>query len=98
MICRSRNGGLEAVIIEFKRPKVKVVMEHVTQALEYEGILKKHLPNISFKTYVVGREYDASVLATKEKLEQASLFLWSFNEILQKARIRFEKILEILGA
>jgi len=98
LICRSRNLGQDAVIIEFKRPSVKVVMDHVTQALEYEGILNKHLPNISFKTYVVGREYDASVLATKEKLEQASLFLWSFNEILQKARIRFEKILEILGA
>jgi len=98
LICRSRNNGLEAVVIEFKRPKVMVVMEHVTQALEYEALLKKHRPNISFKTYVVGRQYDPSVLAAREKLEHASLFLWSFHEILQNARMRFEKILEILGA
>jgi hypothetical protein len=98
LICRSRNDGNEAVIIEFKRPKVKVVMNHVSQALEYEGLIKKHRPNISFSTYVVGRQYDDSVLAARGKLESASLFLWSFHEILQQARIRFERILEILGA
>jgi hypothetical protein len=83
--------------MEFKRPKVIVTMEHVTQALEYEGLVKKHRPNISFTTYVIGRRYDASVLATRDKLEGALLHLWSFDEILQRARIRFEKILEILG-
>jgi hypothetical protein len=72
-------------------------MEHVTQALEYEAIIKKHRPNITFETYVVGRQYDASVLATREKLEGARLNLWSLSEILQLARMRFEKILEILG-
>ena len=29
-------------------------MKHVTQALEYEGIIKQHRPNIQFTTYVVG--------------------------------------------
>ena len=66
-------------------------------ALEYESLLKKHRPNIAFTTYVVGRQYHPSVLAAREKLEGASLHLWSMDEILQKARMRFEKILEILG-
>jgi hypothetical protein len=72
-------------------------MEHITQALEYEGIIKKHRPNIEFETFVVGRQYDASVLATRTKLGGAKLYLWSFSEVLQRARARFEKILEILG-
>jgi hypothetical protein len=72
-------------------------MDHVTQALEYEAIIKKHRPNISFETYVVGREYHASVLAARDKLKAAKLHLWSLSEILQLARMRFEKILDILG-
>jgi len=97
LVCRSRSEGNEAIIIEFKRPKVPIEMKHVTQALEYEGLIKKHRPNISFTIYVVGREYDPSVLAIKEKQEKASLYLWSFAEILQKSRARFEQILQILG-
>jgi hypothetical protein len=72
-------------------------MKHVTQALEYEVLIKKHRPNISFSTYVVGREYDPSVLAARDKLGGASLHLWSLQEILQRARMRFEEILKILG-
>ena len=72
-------------------------MAHVTQALEYEALIKKHRPNISFTTYVVGREYDASVLAARDKLQGAKLHLWSLQEILQRARMRFEEILKILG-
>ena len=97
LICRSRNDGNEAVIMEFKRPKEPIVMDHVTQALEYEVLIKAHRPNISFTTYVVGRQYHPSVLAAKGKLQAASLHLWSLHEILQRARMRFEEILKILG-
>jgi Histidine kinase-, DNA gyrase B-, and HSP90-like ATPase len=97
LICRSRDEGKQAIILEFKRPKEKITMEHVTQALEYEGLINKHRPNIEFVTYVVGREYDPAVLAIREKQANAGLHLWSFEEILQKARARFEKILDILG-
>jgi hypothetical protein len=97
IVCRSRNEGTRAVILEFKKPDETIKMEHITQALEYEGIIKKQRPNIEFETFVVGRQYDPSVLATRAKLEDAKLYLWSFSEVLQKARARFEKILEILG-
>lgn len=97
LICRSRDNGNDAVIIEFKRPTEKITNQHVTQALTYASILKKHLPSIHFVTYVVGREYDPAVLAVKDNLEKASLYFWSFGEILQAARMRFEKILDILG-
>lgn len=97
LVCRSRNEGNEAIIMEFKRPKETVVMQHVTQALEYESLIKKHRPNITFSVYVIGREYDSSVLAARAKLEGAALHLWALEEILQRARIRFEEILKILG-
>jgi hypothetical protein len=97
LVCRSREGGNEAVILEFKRPKEKVKIDHVTQALEYEGLIKEHRPGIRFETYVVGREYDPAVLAIRDKQAKAGLHLWSFEEILQTARLRFENILQILG-
>jgi hypothetical protein len=97
LICRSRDNGMDAVIMEFKRPKEKVRMLHVTQALEYEGLILQHRPGIRFVTYLVGREYDPSVLAIREKQAKSGLHLWSFEEILQKARMRFETILNILG-
>lgn len=97
LVCRSRDDGKDAVILEFKRPKEKIEMTHVTQALEYEGLIKKHRPSIEFVTYVVGRTYNPAVLAIRDKQAQAGLHLWSFEEILQRARARFEKILEILG-
>jgi hypothetical protein len=98
LVCRSRNYGFEAVVMEFKKPSVKIKMEHITQALSYKGILQTHRPNIVFDTYVVGRKYNPDVLATKNDLEKAGLFLWSFSEILQRSRARFEKILEILDS
>jgi hypothetical protein len=97
IVCRSRDDGSRAVILEFKKPKEIIKMQHVTQALEYEGIIHKSRPGIAFETYVVGREYDSSVLAIRAKQEAAKLYLLSFSEILQRARARFEKILEILG-
>ncbi|MEW5798311.1 MAG: ATP-binding protein [Bacteroidota bacterium] len=97
VICRSRDGGNEAIVLEFKRPKVRVTMDHVTQALKYEGILSKHRPSIKFETFVIGRTYDTDVLSIKDKLAAGHLYLWSFSEILQKTRMRFEKILEILN-
>ncbi len=97
LICRSRDNGTRAIILEFKKPSEKIKMEHVTQALEYESIIRSSRPNIAFETFVVGREYDPSVLAAREKLEGAQLHLWSFTEILQRTRARFEKILDILG-
>lgn len=97
IVCRSRDNGNEAAILEFKRPKEKITMAHVTQALEYEGIIRKHRPNLQFVIYIIGREYDSSVLAIKEKQAKAGLHLWSFEEILQKSRSRFEEILVILG-
>ena len=97
LVCRSRNDGNDAIILEFKRPKERITMLHVTQALEYEGLIKKHRPNIQFVTYLVGRAYDPSVLAIQTKQAQAGLHLWAYEEILQRARTRFEKILEILG-
>jgi hypothetical protein len=97
IVCRSRSDLNEAVILEFKRPKELIKLDHVTQVMEYGGLVKKHRPNLSIQTYVVGRQYDPSVLTMKENLDKAGIHLRSLHEVLQGARMRFEKILKILG-
>lgn len=69
-----------------------------TQALTYKSILISHRPNIRFETFVVGRKYNSGVIAAKDDLAKGGLYLWSFSEILQRTRARFEKILKILNA
>lgn len=96
IVCRSRDEGSQAIILEFKRPKEKIIMDHVTQALKYKGLIQKHRPNLSLQTYVIGREFDTDVLASKVDLDNAGMHIWGFEEILQRARARFEAILEIL--
>lgn len=95
ILCKSRDSGNDAVVLEFKRPKEKIRMEHVTQAIQYKALLLSHRPSILFDTYVIGREYSPDVLAARDSFND--LHLLSYEEILQKARMRFEKVLEILG-
>ena len=96
LICRSRNGGGEAVVIEFKRPKEKVSMSHITQVLEYKSILEEHRPNTTFHTYVVGRQFEPAVLNQARKALK-EIHMWSYSELLQRTKSRFEEILKILG-
>ena len=97
LVCRSSGVSNKAIILEFKRPKVKVKTEHVTQALGYQGIIEASRPNLRTETFVVGRQYNPDVLAMRDRLSNSGLYLWSFHEILQRTRARFEKILEILA-
>ena len=64
---------------------------------QYESVIKAQRPNINFETYVMGRKYNPDVLASKHKLEKSGIYLWSFGELLQRTRARFEKILDILN-
>lgn len=95
IVCRSRDEGTEAVILEFKKPAERIKMEHVTQALKYRSIINAHRPGLRFTTYVIGREYDPVVQQSQNSL--TDIFFFGYQEILQKARVRFEDILKILG-
>ncbi len=96
LICRSRTDDNSAIILEFKKPSEKIEMSHVTQALEYETIIKKHRPDLKYTLYVVGHEYKPEVRDAQSRLALSGINLWSYTDILQRARLRFEKILTIV--
>ena len=98
IVCFSNSENSSAVVIEFKRPKDKITEEHLTQALQYKGIIKKTSPNIEeIKVFVVGYSYNASIASFKSDQEKAGNFFHSYTEILHDAEKRFESILNVLN-
>jgi len=97
LVCRSQSNGRDAVVLEFKRPSESIDADHITQALKYKGIIEASRPNIRMELFVVGSKYTAEAKALKEQLEKTDLKFWSYSEILQKARQRYEDVLKVLG-
>ncbi len=95
LVCLSSNS--KVVIIEFKRPGVIISTNDIAQVLNYKSVIQKHTPNISeVITFIIGREYDASITAIKSNQEKAGIFLMSYSEVLKKAERKFSDILKIL--
>ena len=98
LVCLTNSSeNPECIIIEFKRPKVKISMKNLTQTLSYKAVIQKQALKIkNVTTFVIGKEYDESVRAIKDEQEKAGNFLMSYVEVLSKAEKRFSDILKIL--
>lgn len=88
-----KSFGKKVIIIELKRPAHKVCAEDYTQIKKYKTIIKKHSPNISqIECYLIGNSFDEAIRDPED--EKIGIYLWSYSEILQKAK---EKYLELLS-
>ena len=95
LVCLSNYS--EAVVMEFKHPKVIISTKDLTQILKYKGLIQKQMPNISNITvFVIGKQYDESVRAIKKDQENAGNFLMSYSEVLSNASRKYSDILKIL--
>ena len=95
LVCLTSSS--EAVVIEFKRPRIIISLKDLTQALEYKSIIQKEAPNISsVTTFVIGKKYDESIRAIKDDQKKSGNFLMSYAEVLSKAEMKFSDILSIL--
>jgi hypothetical protein len=66
-------------------------MEHVSQALEYEALLKKHRSNIVFTTYIMGVSITIERYKRKMSLPQA-------EEVLQWIESREQTLNRLVAA
>ena len=96
LVCLENSSNV--VIIEFKRPTVKITTRDFAQVLEYKGILQSEIPQTSSNivTFVIGKTYDETVRAVKSEQEKSGNFLMSYFDILIKAEKKFSEILDIL--
>lgn len=89
-LCNLVNG--ELIIIELKRPRIKISLKEIRQAREYERfLLKNHKESIEkgVKTFLISDQFEMDE-ETKDfysSLEQTKkLKIRSYSDLLQQAR------------
>lgn len=89
-LCNAVNG--ELIIIELKRPSIKISLKEIQQARRYERFIKEKYKNAygnKVTTYLISDRYsmDDEALDMAESYENdGKLFIKSYSELLEKAK------------
>ena len=86
-LCNLVNG--ELIIIELKRPNIKIKTEEINQALDYKIFVQKHYKLDKVTTFLMYDRYDMDpiVRTTANSLEQSgNLFIRSYSDLLRDAK------------
>lgn len=86
-LCNLVNG--ELIIIELKRPNIKIKTEEINQALDYKFFVQKHYRLDKVTTFLMSDRYDMDpiVRTTANSLEQSGdLFIRSYSDLLRDAK------------
>jgi len=94
LICK--NLLKRYLVIELKRPSYKITLEDYPQVMLYNNILKDNFPNSEkLDCYLIGKEYDSSMSKEPNIQGKVTIYLKSYNEIIEEAKQRYEEILKI---
>jgi len=89
-LCYLTNG--ELIIIELKRPRIKISDKEINQALEYQDYLRKHHRDVierGVKTYLVSDSFELNPIAKRlyPSLEKSGeLTILSYSDLLVQAK------------
>lgn len=89
-LCNLVNG--ELIIIELKRPSIKISQKEITQALDYKDFLEKNHKEViekGVKTYLISDKYrmDSTTETIAKSLEQSGdLYIKSYSDLLAQAK------------
>lgn len=86
-LCNLVNG--ELIIIELKRPNIKIKTEEINQALDYKFFVQKHYKLEKVTTFLMSDRYDMDpiVKTTVNSLEKSGdLFIKSYSDLLRDAK------------
>ncbi len=92
-----KEGYKELVIIEIKRPSVKIKMEHIQQIMGYKTALQEHsgMQPASFTCYIVGREIDHDLRMSP--LTGSGFITKTYTDFIGDARKFYHDYLEIVA-
>ncbi|MEJ5352107.1 MAG: ATP-binding protein [Melioribacteraceae bacterium] len=94
IICKSLLDRY--VVIEIKRPSYKIQYKDYPQVMLYNNILKNNFPNAEkLDCYLIGKQYDSSMSKEPTIQGKVTIYLKSYNEIVEEAKRRYEEILKI---
>ena len=86
-LCNLVNG--ELIIIELKRPNIKIKSEEINQALNYKIFVEEKYKLNKVTTFLISDRYDMdpAVKTTADSLEQScKLFIRSYSDLLRDAK------------
>lgn len=91
-------GNKRIVIIEIKRPGIKIGMDHVQQALGYKVILQTRsgTPIEKYEIYLIGSEIDP--ILQQHPLTRADVTSWTYTDFVSRARKFNREYLDIVKA
>lgn len=89
-------GNKIMVIIEIKRPGIKISLEHVEQALKYKVILQQRsgVPIIDYQVYLIGSEIDSTLL--QNPLTASGVHTLTYTDFISGARKFYREYLDIV--
>lgn len=92
------TGYKKLVIVEIKRPSVKITVDHISQAMQYRSLLQKHsgVSDPSFKCYIIGREIDDHLLTNR--LDESGFSTPTYTDFIGNARKFYRDYFEIVKA
>ena len=79
------------VLVELKRPSVKLKADHIGQILGYKGIIENHNPSIKIDLFLLGYDVDPNM---PRGLKDLSVDL--MENVINKKRNEFDEFLKIL--
>jgi len=92
-----KRGVKDFLLIELKRPKEIIDLNHAAQVLEYKAELQSIFPEMrDLDIYLVGRQYKESVRSSYPEGNSQKLHLVSLKEIVQNAHDRLKWLSEQL--
>lgn len=91
------EGYSKLVIIEIKRPAVKIEMDHISQVMKYKEVLQRHsgVSDPAFKCYIIGREIEDRLLANP--LSNSGFITKTYTDFIGDARKFYHDYLEIIS-
>lgn len=93
---RQTEGYKKIVIIEIKRPSIKINFEHIQQVMVYKMILQQHSGKSinDFCCYIIGREVSQELQIND--LSKSGFIVKTYTDFISEARIFYEEYLEIV--
>jgi len=90
------KGYKKLVIIEIKRPLVKIKFKHIDQIMGYRAILQKHSGKSinDFTCYLVGREVDYKLQLND--LSRSGFIVKTYTDFIRDARNFYREYLKII--
>ncbi len=91
-----RDGYKKLVIVEIKRPTVKITFEHVKQMMEYKGILHSYSGKQidSFECFLIGREVDPTLQIND--LSNSGFVIKTYTDFISEARRFYQEYFKII--